>query len=303
MTCDRAGSTLAGVSTHGVSAESPGWIGPFAWLAELTATTPGLVEAYLPGSGGIDARTREAIHVKVARADATRIVAWAHETWAEFIGPGVPDGALASLHGFVHASTQAVAPLDADTFEFEYPPAIVRSTRATIALARISTGLVGALEGLVPGSRHWGLRRAIPNAAAVTASIPLLPVLAGVGAVAGSMKVLLAVAPPVPEPVLPSDEDANLVAHMLAGSLSTFLGNVAVRLVLVWSPIVLSLGVRADGAAATLRIGRGRIEVANGISPDALVVVDGGIEPLLSLAADSILHQLVADDDASNRHG
>lgn len=303
MTDRRCGSTLGVVGTNGTSADAPDRVEPFAWLSELIKTTPGLIEAYVPGSGGIDARARERIHVAVARADEARLVAWVHQTWSEFIGPGLPDDGLVAVHGFALASSRSAVPLDAGLLELGHAPGVVRSARATVALARLGTGMAKGLVGLVPTSRRWSVRGFAPNATAVAAALPVLPMLTGFGVVAGSMRLVSLVAPPIPEPVLSSDEDANLVVHLLVDSLSTFLGNVVVRMVLVWSPFVLSLGVRADGAAATLRIGQGRIEVSNGISPDALIVVDGGIEPLLSLAANSILHQLVAEDDTPDRRG
>jgi hypothetical protein len=39
-------------------------------------------------------------------------------------------------------------------------------------------------------------------------------------------------------------------------------------------------------------VGRGRVTIRNGIEPDALAVVDGGVEPLLELVAGSILRDL-----------
>ena len=44
--------------------------------------------------------------------------------------------------------------------------------------------------------------------------------------------------------------------------------------------------------AATVRIGRGKLAVENGISRDTIVVVEGEVEPLLQLATGSIVREL-----------
>ena len=48
-----------------------------------------------------------------------------------------------------------------------------------------------------------------------------------------------------------------------------------------------------EGIAAPLRVGQGRVGIVSGVDPDALVVVEGGLEPLLTVAAGSIVRQLV----------
>ena len=64
------------------------------------------------------------------------------------------------------------------------------------------------------------------------------------------------------------------------------------RLVALRLPVPLSLGVRAGRTSATVRIGRGRVAIDNGIGPDALVVLEGDIEPLLQLATGSLVREL-----------
>ena len=67
-----------------------------------------------------------------------------------------------------------------------------------------------------------------------------------------------------------------------------------VRLALLRLPVPLSIGVRSGRTSATVRIGRGRIEVVNGIARDAVVVLEGEVEPLLQLATGSLLRELAA---------
>ena len=60
----------------------------------------------------------------------------------------------------------------------------------------------------------------------------------------------------------------------------------------MWSPLPVAIAFRSEGQAATIRVGRGRVAVTNGVEPGALLIVDGGIEPLLQTVAGSILREL-----------
>ena len=99
-------------------------------------------------------------------------------------------------------------------------------------------------------------------------------------------------APPVPEIRTPPPDEANLLAHLLATTVPAYLANAGVRLALLRLPVVVSIGVRAGRTSATLRVGRGAVEVVNGIAPDAVVVLEGEVEPLLQLATGSLLREL-----------
>jgi hypothetical protein len=219
----------------------------------------------VPGIGGVDARTRERLILTVAETTGCGLLQWVHGAWQEFLGGAEPDERSEPLLAFARASAEAGVPLDATTLEAVYPAAVVRSARATVARAEVGSFL------------------------ATTAA---LPVLLPTAAVAGVMRLALRVAPPVPEPELPPEGEANLVVHMLAEALPNYLGNAMVRSILLWNPVVLPVGVRVEGIAATLRIGQGRVRISNDIDRDALLVVEGGLEPLLTAAAGSIVRQL-----------
>jgi hypothetical protein len=234
------------------------------WLAELVRVAPGLVEAHVPGTGGVDARTREQLILTVADATGSRFLAWVHGAWQDFLGGTEPDERIEPLLAFARASAEAGTPLDATMLEATYSAAIVRSTRATVARAEL-----GSL---------------VANTAA-------LPVLLPAAAVAGALRLALKLAPPLPRPELPPDRDANLVVHLLAEALPNYLGHAIVRTVLLWNPLVLAVGVRIEGTGATLRVGQGKVQIVSGVAADAVVVVDGGLEPLLHVAAGSILRQ------------
>ena len=91
---------------------------------------------------------------------------------------------------------------------------------------------------------------------------------------------------------MPPKGEANLLAHLLAEAVPSYLSNAASRLVLLGLPITVAVAVRAGRTTATLRLGRGRVEVANGVASDALLVLEGDVEPLLRLATGSVLRQI-----------
>ena len=57
-------------------------------------------------------------------------------------------------------------------------------------------------------------------------------------------------------------------------------------------PVELAVALRAGRTAATIRIGRGRVVVENGVTADALVVIEGEAGPLLRLASGALLEEL-----------
>jgi hypothetical protein len=117
-------------------------------------------------------------------------------------------------------------------------------------------------------------------------------VAAPVLATAGAMRLATRLAPPMPAIEEPEGDDANLLVHLLARTVPAYLANAGVRLALLRLPVVVSIGVRTGRSAATLRIGRGRVEVANGVGSDALVVLEGDVEPLLQVATGSLVREL-----------
>ena len=99
------------------------------------------------------------------------------------------------------------------------------------------------------------------------------------------------VAPDVPQPDMPEAGDANLLVHLLAQAAPLLLANSLLRLAVLGSPVTLPLGLKAGRTTATVRVGRGRIALENGISPDVLMVVEGDVEPLLRVASGAVLQE------------
>jgi hypothetical protein len=266
------------------------------WAGELLSVSGGLFEAYLPGSAGINARTREQLILSVTSVNGCRQSAWVHDAWLDFLGRRDVDEALAPLFDYARSCAEIGVPLDATVLEATYAPAIVRSVRATVARAQLAN-LVGlAFDDLVagvasgaPDRRRWSPRDAVRGSTAVVVSAPFTaPSLV----LAAAMKALSRLAPRLPEIDLPPPGDANLVVHLLAEAAPTYLGHTFVRASRVWSPVPVVVAFRLEGTAATIRIGRGRVAIANGVDDDALLVVEGGVEPLLQTVTGSILRDL-----------
>ncbi len=263
-----------------------------AWATELLCVPVGLVEAYVPGTPGINARTREQLILAVTEVNGCRYTAWVHGAWLDYLGPRDPDEALAPLFAYARACAEAGVPLDTTTLDAVYPAAMVRSVRATVARAELANFVGNSFDDLRDrsiGRRSWSPALLCEDAVAVAMSLPLVgPTVA----LAGTMKVAARLAPDLPEISLPPASEANLVVHLLAEAAPTYLGHAFIRTSLVWSPVPLAVAFRMEGLSATMRVGRGRVAISNGVQPDALLVVDGGIEPLLQTVAGSILRDL-----------
>jgi AhpD family alkylhydroperoxidase len=263
------------------------------WLVELAGSIPGLVRSYLPG-GPVDARTRERVILAVTEVNGCRWCAWVHGAWADYLGEGVEDPAEAeeALLDYARACAEAGQPLDTTALAAVLPPTAVGAVRATVAQIGVASVVGRRADGLL--ARLSGRRRLDPWAAAAeVATVALaLPVAAPVLATAGAMRLATRLAPPMPAIEEPEGDDANLLVHLLARTVPAYLANAGVRLALLRLPVVVSIGVRTGRSAATLRIGRGRVEVANGVGSDALVVLEGDVEPLLQVATGSLVREL-----------
>lgn len=263
-----------------------------AWTAELMSVPIGLVEAYAPGSAGVNARTREQLILAVTEVNGCRYSAWVHGAWQDFLGRRDPEELLGPLFDYARACAEAGVPLDTTTLDAMYPPAMVRSVRATVARAELANLVGNSFDELFEqfiGRRSWSPVEVMSDAIAVTASMPLV---APTIALAGAMKIVSRLAPKVPVIELPPASEANLVVHLLAEATPTYLGHVFVRTSLVWSPVPVAIAFRMEGVSATIRIGRGKVAIDNGVDPNAVLIVDGVIEPLLQTVAGSILRDL-----------
>lgn len=266
------------------------------WFAELARTLPGLVRSYLPG-GPIDARTRERVILAVTEVNGCRYCAWIHGSWADYLGDSVDDPdeveqTEQALLTYARACAEAGRPLDPSPLAAVLPAEALGAVRATVAQIEVSNLVGNTVDGLLARltrKRPLDPVRAVGEAATVAAALPLaVPLLA----TSAAMRLVRRLAPDIPEVQAPPAAEANLLVHLLARTVPAYLANAGVRLVALRLPMPVSVGIRAGRTAATVRIGRGRVAIDNGIGPDALVVLEGDIEPLLQLATGSLVREL-----------
>ena len=94
---------------------------------------------------------------------------------------------------------------------------------------------------------------------------------------------------------MPPAGEANLLAHLLARAVPDLSGQRRCCAWPCWArrcPVVL--GITAGRTSATIRIGRGGVRIDNGIAPDAVLVVEGDVEPLLQLATGHLVREIAS---------
>jgi AhpD family alkylhydroperoxidase len=259
------------------------------WLIELGRSVPGLVDSFLPGRA-LDARTREEVVLAVTEVNGCRYCAWIHGAWRDFLGGTAPasDAALA----YARASAEQGRPVDPVALLDHMDGAAARAVRATVAQIEISNLVGNTVDGLLARlTRKRPLKplEAAGEVAVIGAALPVaLPLLAA----AAAMRGLARVAPAVPAVEMPPAGEANLLVHLIAEVAPRALSHAAVRLLLLAAPATITVAVRAGRTAATVRIGGGRLRLENGVASDALLVVEGEVEPLLRLATGSMIDGL-----------
>lgn len=266
------------------------------WLAELARTAGGLVRSYLPGSP-VDARTRERVILAVTEVNGCRYCAWIHGSWADYLGErpaGEEEGDRAeeALLAYARACADAGRPLDPAPLRELLPDEAVAAVRATVAQIEVSNLVGNTVDGLLARltrKRPLDPRHAAVEAATVAAALPLAVPMLAAGA---AMRAVSRLAPAVPAIEQPDAGEANLLVHLLAQTVPAYLANAGLRLALLRLPVPVAVGVRAGRTSATLRIGRGRVAIDNGIGPEAVVVLEGDIDPLLQLATGSLVREL-----------
>ena len=261
------------------------------WLVEVGRTLPGLLRSYLPGRA-LDPRTRERVILAVTEVNGCRYCAWIHGSWQDFLGDAGVHDAEEALLAYARACAEAGRPLDPGPLSATLPPDAVAAVRATVAQIEVSNLVGNTVDGLLARLTRKRPLDAVSTAgevAVVAASLPLALPLLGVGA---ALRTASRLAPELPEPELPPRGEANLLAHLLAQAAPQLLANAVVRLAVLGSPVTLVVGVRAGRTTATLRVGRGRLAVENGIARDTFAVIEGDVEPLLRLVSGAMLDEV-----------
>jgi AhpD family alkylhydroperoxidase len=262
------------------------------WLAELVRTVPGLVRSYLPG-GPMDPRTREQVILAVTEVNGCRYCAWIHGSWADYLGElEDPADALEALLTYARASAEAGTPLDPTALEGTLPADVIASLRATVAQIEVANLVGNTVDGLL--ARATRRRPLDPvRAAGELATVALaLPIAVPMLAVGGAMRALRAIAPAVPEVQMPPAGEANLLVHLLARAVPSYLANAGLRLAVLRLPVPVTFAITAGRTSATVRIDGGEVLIGNGVAPEAMLIVEGDVEPLLQLATGHLVREI-----------
>jgi len=262
------------------------------WMAELASTVDGLVRAFQGQRSALPPAAREEMAVVVATVNGCRSMAWVHTAWRDFLGGDGHDEAGTLLLAFARDAAVAGTPVDHSGLDEALSPESVRSARAVVAVAELSSLVGNSADGLwlrVTGRRPLDPLAALGETAVVVAAAPFAaPLLVA----AGVMRLAADAAPPLPRLRRPTDDDANLVVHLLAEAVPVYLANALVRALLLRLPGPLVVGIRAEGAGATVRISRDEITLSNDLDPDAVVVIEDGADLLLEVAARTLNREL-----------
>jgi AhpD family alkylhydroperoxidase len=263
------------------------------WLGELATRLPGLLASYTRPNV-LDSRTRERVILAVTEVNGCRYCAWIHGNWADFLGESANRvDAEEAVLAYARACAEAGTPLDPSPLvEAGVPAASVRAIQATVAQIEVANLVGNTVDGLL--ARLTRKRPIDPLSAAqelaviglaVPIAIPMLAVGAG-------LKAVDRLAPELPDVVTPAAGEANLLVHLLASAIPTYLANAAVRLGVLGIPAEIPVGLKAGRTTATVRIGRSKVKVDNGLAPDVLFVIEGEVEPLLKIASGDVIGEL-----------
>lgn len=251
-----------------------------------------LARSYLP-LAPMDARRRELLVATVAEALGCEPLARVHRSWNALLGPAE----LSEIDDEVAAWAVAVAlggPIagfDALPDELSLPArrttlALVAHTAASAAAIEAATGLVDRLRG-----RHDDDTASLP--AQVGASVlgaALVTPTAAVGVVASALARVV----PAPATVL-VDLEPNLLTQLLADALPTWFGSAWGRTLVAALPVPVPVGVRSGRVGATVRVGGGRLEVANDIADDVWAVFDGEVDALVRAGSLNLTREVRTD--------
>ena len=259
------------------------------WVVELLRLTPQLVRTHLPGSP-LSPRARERLLVTVAEENGVASIAWVHGGWERYHGEVAPEEADDAVLDWARGSARAGEPLDPTPLRAVLPAAAVDAVQVTVARAELASQVGASAEALVDRAR--GRRPLLPGLARDLVRVGVGgPLTLSVGAIGMTFGVVERLVPAVPH-VDVVDDEPNLLVHVLAASLPAWLTGVRPRLAVLGVPVDVVIAVRSGRSSATVRFGRGRISVANGVQPDAWVLLDGDGELLMRVAASALVHEL-----------
>lgn len=261
------------------------------WYAALVPRLATVARCHLPGAP-VDARRRELVAAVVAGAAGSEALARLHADWHDVLGPAelteVDDEVLA----WAAQAVGLLPELDPADLPDEVTPAAARAVAALVVhgvVASATLARASSLAGRVTGARPRSPVDALGDLAAVVVGLPLTLPSVAVGSVLGAVGRLAPAAAPVA-----IDPDPNLLTQLLAETLPTWLGSAWGRTLVAALPVEVPVAVRSGLTGSTVRVGRGRVQVVNGIESDVWALFDGEIDALLRAGSHTLTRELRA---------
>ncbi len=260
-------------------------------LGALPAALPA-ARAHLPGAP-VDARRRELVAEVVAGAAGRDDLADLHRRWLAVLGPAelteVDDDVLTWAASSARAAVAGRA-VSGGALPEELD---ARTRRCLVALVRHGVAVAVTAEAATSLARRAGGRArpevaaSLGELAAVAAGGPIALPTVVIGGLVGAIGRLAPDAPAVE-----IGPDPNLLTQLLAETLPTWLGSAWGRTLVRRLPVAVPIAVRSGLTGATVRVGRGRVVVENGIGEDIWALFDGEVDALLRAGSRSLAREL-----------
>jgi len=259
------------------------------WYLALVPRLATVARCYLPGAP-IDARRRELVSAVVAGASGNPGLAQIHADWHDVLGPAELTELDDEVLSWVVTAVAAVPDLVGDGLPDEVSAQTRRAVAALVAhgvVAAATFDRAGSLGSRLLGRTSRDPLQVLGDLAACAAGIPVALPSAAVGAVLGTFGKLAPAAVPVQ-----LDPDPNLLAQLLAETLPTWLGSAWGRTLVARLPVEVPVAVRSGLTGATVRLGKGRVLVVNGLDDDIWALFDGDVDALLRAGSHSLTREL-----------
>ena len=260
-----------------------------AWLSALTPRIGPLVRGYLPGAV-IDARRRELVSAVVAGAIGADGVARLHAAWLDVLGPAELDEVDDEVLAWAIAAVGEGPPLRGDDLPMHVSREAQAALAAIVAHAVVTSVTAQRAESVVDRVMGRRPRSLVGLGADLVACAVGLPFLAPVAVAGAACAAIGRVAPAAA--VMDVAAEPNLLAQLLVETLPTWLGSAWGRTVVTVLPVEVPIAWRSGLAEATVRVGRGRIQVTNGVADDAWALFDGEVDSLLRAGSHSLTREL-----------
>lgn len=262
-----------------------------AWALHLAPRLGSVARLYLPGSA-IDARRRELLGAVVSGALDVGSLVGLHAAWLEVLGPAELDdvddevmawAAGAAVCAHPYQVEDPAVPLDEPSRQ-----ALFTGVAHAVVVARTLNSARSVLDRVV-GRQARSVTGLASDLADVALGAPVsIPLMAAAGAVGTLGRVI-----PDP-PTVVVDPEPDLLTQLLAEAMPTWLGGISGRLLVAALPVPVPVAWRSGESGATARVGRGVVQIENGLAADAWALIDGDVDSLVRAGSRTLSREVRA---------